>query len=162
MDWTSEKVDQARREIFDLLTLVRGVQGTSPHPEVVAALSDDLNTPQAMYELRNLRNGVAHGREDPAVLRASLDLLGVISVHPSVGSSAWGSFSEHEHEVAMKVARKWFGLRVNKRFEEADELRDLAAAAGLVLEAIKVVQGQQPVARLQPNFDAEAAEGLFK
>ena len=164
MDWTKEKAEQGRKELIELMNLVRSVQPSEPHPKVVAALADDLNTPQAIHELRQLRNEFAHGgaSSDLRVLRASMDLLGLPRVEATVGSSGWGEFSEDEHHVAMEIARRWFQLRVSKDYEKADQMKQAAVNVGLRLEVLSGPNGQQPHVKLEHNYDVELARKIIK
>src|SRR5262245_28553912 len=45
IDWTADRLVQARSTLFDFSTLHGVPAAPEPHPDVIAALSDDLNTP---------------------------------------------------------------------------------------------------------------------
>ncbi len=161
IDWTVEKAEQGRKELIELLNLVKSVSPTKPDQSIVNALCDDLNTAQAISELRRLRNAVAHGIGDAGVLRASMDLLGLPQVQVSTGSIGWGPKTETDHSVANAIARRWFGLRASGDFEQADRFKLQALEVGVRLEVLKGENGQQALAKLEHNYDALRAEKLL-
>ncbi len=80
IDWTETKSDLARMEFADWADVIRGYANSPPAEppiELVEALLDDLNTPQAFFELRRsyekARNG---GMEERRVFAAGCRLLG--------------------------------------------------------------------------------------
>jgi cysteinyl-tRNA synthetase len=88
-----------------------------PHPDVVAALADDLNTPKAFAALSALANA-----GNVAALRGSLAFIGV-------GEAAADVDPEIDALVAARTA-----ARARKDFAESDRIRDELAARGIVLE----------------------------
>lgn len=80
IDWTETKSDLARMEFEDWADVIRGYANSppaEPPTELVEALLDDLNTPQAFFELRRsyekARNG---GMDERRVFAAACRLLG--------------------------------------------------------------------------------------
>ncbi len=59
MDWTRNKAKDALKELQEWYRLVDGVEPLSPYPEVIKALSDDLNTYNALFSLRGLYKRVS-------------------------------------------------------------------------------------------------------
>ncbi len=59
MDWTKSKARDAQKELQEWYRLVNGVEPLSPYPEVINALSDDLNTYNALFSLRGLYKRLA-------------------------------------------------------------------------------------------------------
>ena len=93
-----------------------------PHPDVIAALSDDLNTPQAIAVLAELARG------DLPALAASLKFLGLDD-----GGRFHLSTRERDLDVDAAIAAR-NAARAAKNFAESDRIRDELAAAGIVLE----------------------------
>lgn len=146
-DWTAEGLRQARMTLDRLYTALRNaadvepVGRDTPPPEVMAALEDDLNTPQAiaqMHELAHRLNKAAtvldRARAKGALLAAG-DLLGVLQQEPQ----AWFKWRPAKAAAlddaaieAMIVERS--AARKAKNFAEADRIRDELAAQGILLE----------------------------
>jgi cysteinyl-tRNA synthetase len=143
VDWTIERLVEARKTLKEWIEAVEGFDDGPEDlsPELLEALSDDLNTPAAMGVLHNLYR-LARPRIDASAskkLGASLKFLGVWRGEPSTEVYGYGI------EVGDKPA-KWDieGLiadrnaaRQEKNFKEADRIRDLLATMRVVLKDSK-------------------------
>jgi cysteinyl-tRNA synthetase len=154
MDWTAEKAIQARKTLLEFLDVTNGVEPADPDDDVIAALQDDLNTPLAMMRLHTLRK-----ERKGAQLLASAKLMGLFNFRPTVGSIGW-SIGDENAAKANEVAAKWAQLRAERRYDEADDLKERALAAGVKLEATKQAVGQGALARIEANFDPAKLEAL--
>ncbi|SDK77102.1 cysteine--tRNA ligase [Paracoccus chinensis] len=136
MDWTAEKV----REAEGHLGRWRAVIGSSylpstPDPEVLEMLADDLNTPAALGRLHQLSNDITTG--DPndrprltAQFIASARVLGLLE--PGMGS--WADSITDSPDITAAVERLlslWMDLRRQKNFERADTLKNEADRLGV-------------------------------
>ncbi|TFU05748.1 cysteine--tRNA ligase [Polymorphobacter arshaanensis] len=90
---------------------------SEPHPDVVGALADDLNTPKAFAALSALANA-----GDIEALRGSLAFIGIGEAEADVDP-------EIDALVAARTA-----ARARKDFAESDRIRDELGARGIVLE----------------------------
>ena len=151
LDWGPTLLGEARRKLDRLYGAlrdagVRGVQGaprTEPAPSVVAALEDDLNTPQAIAELFELARGAnrspdARERLERAEsLRAGAQLLGLLEHDPvawfeaPTPARAGDALSEQEIGRLLEERER---LRRERKFAAADAIRDELAARGIVIE----------------------------
>ena len=93
-----------------------------PHPDIIAALADDLNTPQAIAVLSDL------ARTDLPALAASLAFLGLDD-----GGRFHRSMRESDNEIDAAIAARK-AARAAKNWAESDRIRDELAAAGIVIE----------------------------
>jgi cysteinyl-tRNA synthetase len=157
LDFTRDKLTEAKTQLDRMYGALRhaGIgknsDTTAPAESVVEALSDDLNTPEALavlHEQVTAANKAGDGATG-ASLRASGQLLGLLQVDPeewfkgvtvmltgvettaSVGSLTIKIVdnSEIDRRIAARLA-----ARAAKNFAEADRIRDALKADGIVLE----------------------------
>jgi cysteinyl-tRNA synthetase len=88
---------------------------------VIEALSDDLNTPLALSRMAAIG--------DPAVLRASGALLGLLQQSADEWFQAGGDADAIEAKIAERAEAK-----KNRDFATADRIRDELKADGILLE----------------------------
>ena len=130
MDWTAEKARQAETTLRRWRGLVEGIEpSTSPAPEVIAALSDDLNSPGAMAVLHRLA-----GEGDAAGLKASAELMGLLTDEMGEWAKA-PDLDLSSHEARLATAREQ-AMR-SKDFAEVDRLKAAYVAAGLEVRMSK-------------------------
>ncbi|OWY18382.1 cysteine--tRNA ligase [Thioclava sp. JM3] len=146
MDWTAEKARAAAATLRKWRTTVDGVT-PSPEaaPEVIAALADDLNTAGAIAAL--------HKIDDPAVLKASAAMLGLLDD----GMGDWVAAPEAD---LSGLANKLAALRANametKDFAPVDAMKQALVAAGVEVRMSKAGVDLLPGS----DFDPAKLEGL--
>jgi cysteinyl-tRNA synthetase len=137
IDWTVDRLVQARATLFDLSFLHGLPVADAPHPEVVAALSDDLNTPSAISIIHGLAKSAHRNAETAAVLKATLQFMGLYGdetqaeLNPGHEARAIDASKVEPLIAARLEARK------AKDFKESDRIRDELAAMGVVLKDAK-------------------------
>ncbi len=139
IDWTADKLLQARNTLWDIARMMHGnpADKSAPNPEVVAALSDDLNTPKAISILHGLMKSAVRNPDARDEFMATLELLGI-----------YGGESVEDLNPGFE-ARKVDGARVRtliaarldarkrKDFKESDRIRDELSAMGVQLKDAK-------------------------
>lgn len=147
MDWTAEKAAQAETTLRKWRGLVAGIApAPGPAPSVVAALGDDLNTAGAIAELHALTG-------DPALLKASARLLGLLEDH-------MGAWAEAPQADLSGLAGKLAGLR-DKAMETKDFSGVDAMKAALIDAGVEVRMSKAGVELLPgPGFDPVKLEAL--
>lgn len=155
MDWTEAKAREAKENIFGFIEAVHGVEPADPDPAFVDALSDDLNSSEAISRLHALKKA---GRG--AELLASARMLGLLNFAPSVHSIGWGIREEH-HRFASNMARDWANLRASREFEKADEIKRRASELGIELRATKENVGQGASVTFASNFNPAKLDALL-
>lgn len=145
LDWTDQKVSEAAETLRKWGLLVEDVEPSEMPETVLAALSDDLNTPLALAEMHKLaRSG------DAAGLAAAMKLLNL-----SAPEAAEAEESDGTGIDALLAERS--EARAAKNFARADEIRSGLEVAGVV---VMDKPGEPSDWRLGPNFDAKKLEAL--
>jgi cysteinyl-tRNA synthetase len=139
MNFTEKGLLEARRTLDHWYELTAdAVEGAPLCADVLDALQDDLNTPQAVAALHALRSEAAKGAKPAAAcLKASARLLGILQ-HDAASWKAWrpASLAVDERKVdALIRARN--AARKAKNFKEADRIRDELSAMGIQLKDAK-------------------------
>ena len=102
-----------------------------PAPEIVAALSDDLNTPLMLSQLNGLHGDSAF---DQALLLVGIDVLSYAKWLRALEQSA---SSEIDTLISERLA-----ARARKDFKESDRIRDELAAMGVTVKDGKDADGK--------------------
>jgi len=142
-DWTLKGVEESARTLDDWYRVAADARGDKPAAAVIAALSDDLNTPQAIAELHALRSRAAtSGGDDRVAFAGSLRFLGFLSE----SAAQWESRKQAAIGVdAIKVDQLISArteARARKDFKESDRIRDELVAMGIVIKDGKGADGK--------------------
>jgi cysteinyl-tRNA synthetase len=129
LDFTHEGLQAAKATLDRWYGLLRGKDAAEVDvPQSVEdALSDDLNTPQAIAAIHQL--------DDPAELRAGARALGLLQQD----AEAWfrwtpaGSSGPSDAEIEVAIAARQLARKA-KDFKESDRIRDELKAKGVILE----------------------------
>jgi cysteinyl-tRNA synthetase len=138
IDWTLKAVEESAKTLDDWYWIAADVKGERPSDRVVDALSDDLNTPQMIASLHNLRNSAASGNErDRNEFAASLRLLGFLSESAAEWKGRKQQASGLDAKQIDDLISDRTAARARKDFKESDRIRDQLAAMGVVIKDSK-------------------------
>jgi cysteinyl-tRNA synthetase len=153
VDWTSEGVAEARANLdrwYRLLersnnVLSRDQQDAdklNPHdisPDVMSALEDDLNTPEAFSRMNMIADDAFRAQRSAnakefrfhvGTLRAAGTLLGLFQYDPEI----WFKGDDSEAREIEDLVAQRNAARKAKDFAEADRIRNALAIRGILLE----------------------------
>jgi len=146
LDWSDELLSEMKRKLDRLYGTLRDIDGwqaiwkaTESAPSFMAALEDDLNTPKALaalFELSREANRSESNEErvrSAAQLRASAELLGLLSVEPEEWFTVGGD-EQLDSAAIDRLLDERNAARAQKDFATADRIRDELAAQGISIE----------------------------
>jgi cysteinyl-tRNA synthetase len=139
LPWSEKVIADARRTLDHWYELTaEAAPGAPVCAEVLEALADDLNTPQAIAALHALRSEAARGvKPAAACLKASAELMGLLRQAPA-DWKAWRPAAlvlDEQKVEALVTARN--AARKGRNYSEADRIRDELAAMGIQLKDAK-------------------------
>jgi cysteinyl-tRNA synthetase len=132
IDWTQKRLEEAAERLSLFRTHSHDDPDAKPSSALLDALSDDLNTPQAIAELNAL-----YDRKDAGVLRASCKFLGLDIETVDFAAMLRAQRGDLDESAVKARIDARNAARKQKNFKEADRIRDELAAMGVVLKDSK-------------------------
>ena len=141
IDWTVSALEEASVTLEGWMSSIADVEASGPPDDLMAALSDDLNTHEAITALHKLWRS-----KDLAGLKAGLDLLGFDRDRYEAGvrlavKRALDTVGVSEADIEARIAART-AARAAKNWAESDRLRDELAALGVAIKDGKDAAGQ--------------------
>ena len=121
LPWTESLIEQSKTVLDRLYRAARDADPGDVDGEMVEALSDDLNTPLALSRLSAI--------DDPAALKASAQLLGLLQLTASDWFQGDADASAIETRINDRAEAK-----KARDFATADRIREELKAEGIILE----------------------------
>jgi cysteinyl-tRNA synthetase len=134
INWTQQKLEEAAITLSTFRQRCFDDGGAEPADEVLDALKDDLNTPQAIVELHKLFDRSQRGQVSPSAVISSCRFLGIDVAEVNLAKTLLKQVDEAT--VAGLVERR-SAAREAKDFRESDRIRDELAKMGVVLKDTK-------------------------
>ena len=150
LDWTTVRLDEAKRTLvkwyraLELCSTDSLSDEAVPDSEVVSALCDDLNTSVVFARIHQLVGDLGQSSDpvEQAKLKhtivASADVLGLLQQDPTTALAALTASSLKRNDIDAAWIEQRIEdrrlARLNKNFEQADNIRDELSAAGIRIE----------------------------
>lgn len=147
LDWSDHGLQEARKKLDRLYTALRSVANVPADTTValpskfLAALNDDLNTPEALAECFALAKAINKAESDAekqtlkSQLQAAGDLLGLLQHDPAEWLQQANNANSRVDAAAVDaLIAERETARTNKDWARADEIRDELNAMKIVLE----------------------------
>ena len=110
---------------------------TEPHPDVIAALSDDLNTPSAISIIHGIAKSAARNADTAGQLKATLQFLGVYENERRVDFAVGYEATNVDQARVQELIEGRNAARKARNFKDADRIRDELSAMGIQLKDAK-------------------------
>jgi cysteinyl-tRNA synthetase len=138
INWTLAGLREAQRTLDHWYALTDQTAPGLLCADLLAALSDDLNSPKALGALHELRSEAARGAKPAAAcLKASAQLLGLLQQPRAIWSAFRpASIAVDETRVADLIEAR-NAARQAKDFAQSDRIRDELTKMGVVLKDTK-------------------------
>ena len=135
IDMTVERLSRARDTLVEMAGLVAAAEaGGTPNAEVLAALSDDLNTPSAISILHGIAKSAARNPARAQELRATLEFLGLWGGEAPAALDLRSRAVEIDRAKVDALVAARLAARQAKDFKESDRIRDELSAMGIALK----------------------------
>ena len=135
MDWTVDRLMQARATLLDFAGLLHGVPVTeAPHGDVIAALGDDLNTPSALSIIYGLAKSARRNGDTRGKLKATLQLMGLYDDETVAQLNVGAEIHDVDTERLEGLIAARNTARKAKDFRQADLIRAEIDSMGVVLK----------------------------
>ena len=140
LNWTNDNLQESKKTLDKWYQYFSEVDfkpdlSVKIDENVMNALNDDMNTPQAIAELHKLfKNCKSNDQDSLNQFLISAQFLGLMNDEPSQWLS-WGkdNISVDQNKIESLIAQR-NAARANKDFTEADRIRDELENLGIVLE----------------------------
>ncbi len=134
INWTQQKLEEAAITLSTFKQRCFDDGGSEPADEVLDALKDDLNTPQAIAELHRLFDRSESALVSSAAVRSSCRFLGINVAEVDLTKTILKQIDE---ATVAALIEKRSVARKAKNFKESDRIRDELAKMGVVLKDSK-------------------------
>lgn len=145
IDWTRHSTEQAAVALdsFQHITRTVDAEHGTVSEDVLSALSDDLNTSQAIAALHSLAaKGRAGDYRAASDLKATCDFLGFTLKGVGLQDILRRQKSDIDADQVNTLIAERAAARARKDFRESDRIRDELAAMGVVLKDGKGADGK--------------------
>ena len=144
LNWSEKSLKQAKTSLDRLYRILKNnksvlVKDVEPAKEIINALCDDINTPEALGQLNILFNQLQNAQDDKksdliSQIQSSASLLGILKKDPD----EWLGYKNQTEDFDVASIEKLINerniFRSEKNYQKSDQIRDELKSLGVEIE----------------------------
>ena len=144
LNWSEKSLKQAKTSLDRLYRILKNnksvlVKDVEPAKEIINALCDDINTPEAFGQLNILFNHLQNVQDDKksdliSQIQSSSNLLGILKKDPDEWLGYKNQTKDFDVTTIEKLINERNAFRNEKNYQKSDQIRDELKSLGIEIE----------------------------
>ena len=144
LNWSEKSLKQAKTSLDRLYRILKNnknvlTKDVEPAKEVISALCDDINTPEAFGQLNILFNQLQNAQDDIkgdliSQIHGSANLLGILKKDPDEWLGYKNQTKDFDVATIEKLINERNAFRKEKNYQKSDQIRDELKSLGIEIE----------------------------
>ena len=144
LNWSEKSLKQAKTSLDRLYRILKNnksvlVKDVEPAKEIINALCDDINTPEAFGQLNILFNQLQNAQDDRkgdliSQIHSSTNLLGILKKDPDEWLGYKNQTKDFDVVTIEKLINERNAFRNKKNYQKSDQIRDELKSLGVEIE----------------------------
>ena len=144
LNWSEKSLKQAKTSLDRLYRILKDnknvlTEDVEPAKEIINALCDDINTPEAFGQLNILFNQLQNAQDDRkgdliSQIHSSANLLGILKKDPDEWLGYKNQTKDFDVATIEKLINERNAFRNEKNYQRSDQIRDELKSLGVEIE----------------------------
>tara|TARA_B100001564_G_C20645043_1_gene674027 strand:- start:251 stop:1639 length:1389 start_codon:yes stop_codon:yes gene_type:complete len=144
LNWSEKSITQAKTSLDRLYRILKNNKNVllvdvEPAKEIINALCDDINTPEALGQLNKLFNKLQNAQNDKksdliSQIYSSANLLGILKKDPDEWLGYKNQTEDFDVANIEKLVNERNAFRNEKNYQKSDQIRDELKSLGVEIE----------------------------
>ena len=144
LNWSEKSLKQAKTSLDRLYRILKNnknvlTKDVEPAKEIINALCNDINTPEAFGQLNILFNQLQNARDDRkgdliSQIHSSTNLLGILKKDPDEWLGYKNQTKDFDVATIEKLINERNAFRKEKNYQKSDQIRDEIKSLGIEIE----------------------------
>ena len=144
LNWSEKSLKQAKTSLDRLYRILKNnknvlTKDVEPTKEIINALCDDINTPEAFGQLNILFNQLQNAQDDRkgdliSQIHSSANLLGILKKDPDEWLGYKNQIKDFDVATIEKLIDERNAFRIEKNYQRSDQIRDELKSLGVEIE----------------------------